>query len=350
MKITVFVVQVVLATLLFSSLLSCKKNKQETALKVQNLEFKPMVSTDGSGNVTFVAKADHAANYDFEFNDGSAVQSNNTGTIVHTFSIPGNNLYTVTVTAYDVAGNSLSKFINIAVSASSSTPLPYWFDEFNVDGAPDVGKWGYDLTNGINGWGGGQLQYHTNRPENVIVSKGSLKLKSLRENYNGFNFTSARINTKNKFAFTYGKVEIRAKLPAGKGTWPALWLLGSNFDTVSWPECGEIDILEQNADKDKVHGTLHYPARFGGNADGKTTPITNPSSEYHIYSVDWTPTYINIYLDNKLYHSVPNSGSIPFNHDFYMILDLGMGGGFAGPIDPAFAAATMEIDYVRVYK
>lgn len=225
-----------------------------------------------------------------------------------------------------------------------------WADEFNTDGAPDASKWGYDLGNG-NGWGNAELQYYTDRPSNVIVQNGTLKIKAVKENYNGSAYTSTRMLTQNKFAFTYGKVEVKAKMPEGVGTWPAIWMLGSNINTVSWPNCGEIDISEHlGRDKNNIYSTLHYPGRSGGNANGATKMIQNATTEFHIYSLEWSPLTIKMFVDNQLVHSVTNSSSIPFNHDFFFILNVAMGGNFGGAVDPAFSSATMEVDYIRVYK
>jgi beta-glucanase (GH16 family) len=153
------------------------------------------------------------------------------------------------------------------------------------------------------------------------------------------------------FAFTYGKIEVRAKFPAGVGTWPAIWMLGSNITTVGWPACGEIDIAEhRGSELNKIFGTLHYPGRSGGNPNGSTRIISNATTEFHIYTVEWSALAIKIYVDGQLYHSVANSSAIPFNHDFFIILNVAMGGTFGGAVDPAFTNATMEVDYVRVYK
>ena len=226
-----------------------------------------------------------------------------------------------------------------------------WSDEFNTNGPPDSSKWGYDMGNGEDGWGNSEFQYYTNRPENVIVEGGVLKIKAIKEHYQGYAYTSARLHSKNKFAFTYGKVEVRAKLPAGVGTWPAIWMLGIGIGHKNWPACGEIDIMEhRGAELNKIFGTLHYPGRSGGKADGGTTIISNATTGFHIYSLEWTSSFLKIYVDDLLYHTVNNSESLPFNHDFYFILDLAMGGTFGGAIDPAFTDATLEVDYIKVYR
>ena len=233
----------------------------------------------------------------------------------------------------------------------SKYPNLIWSDEFKTKGAPDPAKWGFDLGNGENGWGNSELQFYTSRPENVLVEQGVLKIRAIKESYRGYAYTSARLVSKHKFGFTYGKVEVRAKLPAGIGTWPAVWMLGDNSDNQAWPACGEIDIMEyRGCELNKIFGTLHYPGRSGGNADGGFTMISHPTSRYHIYTLEWTASFLKISVDNRLYHKVENSSRLPFNHDFYLVLNLAMGGTFGGAVDPAFTESTMEVDYIRVYQ
>ncbi|MBC7417452.1 MAG: glycoside hydrolase family 16 protein, partial [Pedobacter sp.] len=163
--------------------------------------------------------------------------------------------------------------------------------------------------------------------------------------------TSARLLTKGKYNITYGRVDVRAMLPAGVGTWPAIWMLGSNFDTNPWPACGEIDIMEQRGSElNKIYGTLHYPGHFGANGNGATTIISNAAAQFHVYSLIWNAATIQILVDNQPYQTVVNSTGLPFNSNFFFILNTAMGGNFVGPVDPAFTSATMEIDYVRVYQ
>lgn len=223
-----------------------------------------------------------------------------------------------------------------------------WSDEFNVDGAPDSTKWGYDL--GAGGWGNNEVQTYTNTATNSIVSNGTLKINLIKS---GSNFTSARLKSENKFEFTYGKVEVRAKLPFGGGTWPAIWMLGANYDQTgsTWPACGEIDIMEHKGNQPNViYGTLHYPGVSPGGGNSGNTTITNATSDFHIYSAIWSPTSVQIFVDGTLFHSVANTNSLPFNHDFFLILNVAMGGDFGGTIDPTFTQSNMEIDYVRVYQ
>ncbi len=221
-----------------------------------------------------------------------------------------------------------------------------WSDEFDVAGAPDATKWGYDLGGG--GWGNNEVQSYTNNAANVAVSDGTLKINALKT---GNNWTSARLKSQDKFEFTYGKVEARAKLPVGGGTWPAIWMLGANFPEVGWPNCGEIDIMEHRGNSPGViHGSLHYPGNFGGNANTNTTNVANVSSEFHLYKVVWSPSAIRFYVDDVLFHSFANNNSVPFNSDFFLIMNVAMGGTFGGTVANDFQTATMEVDYIRVYQ
>lgn len=209
---------------------------------------------------------------------------------------------------------------------------------------------GYDLGNS-NGWGNNEEQYYTNRTQNAVVSNGTLKINLIKEAYQGYNYTSARLLSKGKYSMKYGKVEIRAKIPSGGGTWPALWMLGDNIDSVGWPACGEIDVMEHVGNQlNKIYGTLHYTGRSGGNADGASVMIPNATTEFHIYSMEWNESTIKIYVDNQLFFTYNNNPNSPFNQNFFFIMNVAMGGNFGGTIDPNVTNATMEVDYIRVYQ
>ncbi len=301
---------------------------------------------DGSGTISLIATAVNATLYKINFGNGQLVEST-TGLVNHTFTDMGTNTYTIYVSAYN-GTKFISKTIATTVYVS---PELLWSDEFNVNGAPNSTYWGYDIGTGSNGWGNNEAQYYTSRPENVLVQDGVLKINLIKEVYSGSNYTSARILTKDKFSFKYGRVEIKAKLATGGGTWPALWMLGENIGTAGWPGCGEIDIMEHVGNsQNKIYGTLHYSGHSGGNADGGNVIISNASTEFHIYSVDWTSTYIKFYVDNQLYYSFVNTNSLPFNQNFFLIFNCAMGGNFGGNIDPNFTSTTLEVDYVRVYQ
>jgi len=226
-----------------------------------------------------------------------------------------------------------------------------WSDEFNTDGAPDATKWNYDLGRGDNGWGNNEKQNYTNTATNVIVQGGNLKITAKKEASGGADYSSARLKTDAKFSFTYGKIEIRAKLPSGAGTWPAIWMLGQNYATKPWPACGEIDIMEHVGNNQNVIlSTLHYPGHSGGNGNTGSKTIPNVSTEFHVYKAIWSPAAVTTFVDDVQIHSVPNDGSLPFNSDFFLILNVAMGGNLGGNIDAAFTQSSMEIDYVRVYQ
>lgn len=331
---------------LFTAACSDGKDEIGSTAAPQALAVNVIVNPSQSGAVTFIASAINASTYRFDYGDNNStvVSSGNT---THMYAESGT--YNVIVTAINSA-DSTTKNLTVKVDVAGQSQRLLFSDEFNVAGAPDPNKWTFDIGMGDWGWGNGESQYYTNRPENVIAEDGVLKIKAIREGFNGGTFTSARLKTQNRFSFTYGKVEIRAKLPKGAGTWAAAWMLGANHSVVGWPECGEIDILEYVGNQpSKVHSTLHYPGRYGGNANGASLTLNNATEEFHVYLLDWSETAIKIFVDDALIHSVPNSASIPFNHDFFIILNLAMGGTFGGNIDPTLNNATFEIDYVRVY-
>ena len=338
------------AFVLLLFMLGCKKAGagNNTKTPPANLNVAVIVSADGTGKVSFTATADNAASFKFNFGNG-VVQTSTSGTITYQYPETGTNSFDVIVTATSSDELSITKSLSITVTGPAK--VLFWSDEFNTDGRPDSSKWSYEIGNGQNGWGNNELEYYTDRIENSVVQGGVLKINLLKETYSGSPYTSARLVSKDKFAFTYGKVEIKAKLLQGGGTWPALWMLGSNINTVGWPDCGEIDIMEHlGRTENTIYGTLHYPGHFGGSADGHTTVISGAATTFHIYSMEWSANAVKIYVDGFLYHTTINGGSLPFNKDFFFILNVAMGGNFGGAADPAFTNGTMEVDYIRVYK
>ena len=328
------------------SIVACSKSSTNDNATIipANLVVNANVSSDNSGNVSFTATATNAISYEYDFGNG-IYQTVANGTVTYKYPASGN--YTVKVTAKSSTGHTVDKSMQVLVNVEYSL---VWSDEFNTPGAPDPAKWGYDLGTGSNGWGNNELQYYTNRAENVTVSNGTLKITAKKENFSGMSYTSSRILTKNKFSTKYGKIEARAKLPAGVGTWPAIWMLGNNIDAVGWPACGEIDIMEhKGSDPNRVYGTLHYPGRSGGNADGKTTIVSNATTDFNIYAVEWNATTIKFSVNGDVFYTVNNSTSLPFHQNFFLIINFAMGGTFGGPVDPAFTSAVFEVDYVRVY-
>lgn len=230
-------------------------------------------------------------------------------------------------------------------------------DEFDIDGAPDNTIWNYDIGTGTNGWGNNELQYYTNRNQNVKVENGYLLITAKKEAYNGASYTSAKVLTKGLFAQKYGRFEARIRLPFGQGMWPAFWLLGANSDEVGWPNCGEIDIMEYRGQTPTtVLGTVHGPGYSGANSITKSYDLINDrfDTAFHIFGIEWGPDYINYYVDDVLYNQITPedvTGSWVFDHPFYIIINLAVGGNFVGsPNSETVFPQTMLVDYVRVYK
>lgn len=236
-------------------------------------------------------------------------------------------------------------------------------DEFDTDDFIDSDIWTFDIGNGTNGWGNNEEQFYTKRTENVSVQNGTLIIKAIKEDYSGSDYTSSKILTKGLKEQAYGRFEARIQLPTGQGMWPAFWLLGTNCgdgtaDTEVWPNCGEIDIMEYRGQEPTVvHGSVHGPGYAGGNAITKTYALENDRFDtgFHVFGIEWTPEYINYYVDDVLYNQitreqVEEKGTWVFDQPFYIIINLAVGGNFIGaPNEETVFPQTMLIDYVRVY-
>ena len=231
-----------------------------------------------------------------------------------------------------------------------------WSDEFDKDGAPDASKWGYETGFVRND----EKQYYTkDRRENARVEKGVLVIEARKEKFENGEYTSASLQTQGKGQWTYGRFEVRAKLPAGRGMWPAAWMLGANIGEAGWPLCGEIDIMENvGYDHDKVHFNIHTKA-FNHSIHtnkGAAVPLASPSSAFHNYAVEWEPKRMRFFLDGKVTFEFKNDGKgvehWPYDKPQYMILNSAIGGGWGGQkgIDDSIFPTRYEIDYVRVYQ
>lgn len=230
-------------------------------------------------------------------------------------------------------------------------------DEFNVDGAPDSSLWGYDIGRGQNGWGNNELQFYTDRPENIKVENGMLHITARQESYEGATHTSARIITQGKFEKTYGRFEARIQLPWGQGIWPAFWLLGNDCEQNTWPLCGEIDIMEYRGQfPTRIDGSVHGPGYAAGQAITKSYILENArfDTSFHVFGIEWGPDFINFYVDDALYNRItPNDvpGDWVFNHPFYIIMNVAVGGSYVGPPNAETQfPQTMLVDYIRVYE
>ena len=234
---------------------------------------------------------------------------------------------------------------------------PSWSDEFTNDGAPDPSKWGYDIGGG--GWGNNELQFYTNSTDNAIVSNGKLVITARKEAFNGSNYTSARLVTRNKGDFLYGRVEVRAKLPSGRGTWPAIWMLPTDWVYGNWPNSGEIDIMEHvGYDPNRVHFSIHTEAYNHTKNTQKSNNRVIPTAmtEFHIYRMDWSAYAVRGYYDDQFMFEFVNEGKgsavWPFDKKFHLLLNFAVGGNWGGVngVDDTVFPAAFEIDYVRMYK
>ncbi len=230
-------------------------------------------------------------------------------------------------------------------------------DEFDTNGAPNSAIWGYDIGTGTNGWGNNELQFYTDRKENVTVQNGYLIITARKESYQGSPYTSARLLTKGKFEQAYGRFEARIRLPWGQGMWPAFWMLGADIDTNPWPAAGEIDIMEfRGQEPSTVLGTVHGPGYSAGESISKSYTLKNDRFDtgFHVFGIEWTPKYVNFYVDNVLYNQITPAdvpGEWVFNKSFFILINLAVGGSFVGsPNNETVFPQTMLVDYVRVYK
>ena len=244
----------------------------------------------------------------------------------------------------------------------SAVPAGYtlvWADEFEVAGLPAASRWAYDTERNRVGWYNNELQYYASgRSENAVVRDGRLVITARLErlssapDWGGQRYTSARLITRGKASWTYGHFEVRAKLPCGRGTWPAIWTLGTGG---VWPNDGEIDIMEQvGSNPSRVFGTVHTLAGSGGNSVGGETQVPGACTAFHDYQMTWTPGDIRFAVDGIEYFRYRNTGggrsSWPFDAPQYLLLNIAIGGVLGGAVDDAIFPVSMEIEHVRVYQ
>ena len=238
-----------------------------------------------------------------------------------------------------------------------------WSDEFDNDGLPDTAKWSYDVGDGcpnLCGWGNNELEYYTKgRLENARVEDGNLIIEAHHEHYKSREFTSARLVSRQKGDWKYGRVEARMKLPSGKGTWPAFWMLPTHWEYGGWPESGEIDVMEHvGFSPDSIFGTVHTRKynHMDGTHKGGGIELSDVEANFHIYAAEWHPDHIDFFVDDKHYFTFENDGSgfkaWPFDREFHVILNLAVGGNWGGKhgIDEGIWPQQYVVDYVRVFE
>ena len=233
-----------------------------------------------------------------------------------------------------------------------------WSDEFEKDGQPDSTKWNYDIGN-RRGWGNNELQYYTERSENIRIENGILIIEAHKEDFESYDYTSCRIKTKNKGDWKYGRIEVMAKLPKGTGTWPAIWMLPTLDRPMSWPEDGEIDIMEHvGYDPGRIHGTVHTKAynHTQGTQKAGIIELIDYGDTFHLYSIEWDAESIKWFVDDQAYFVFKNEKTgkeaWPYDNPFHLILNIAVGGNWGGKmgVDDSIWPQRMEVDWVRVYK
>lgn len=247
--------------------------------------------------------------------------------------------------------------LSIFYSQSSFSQKIIWSDEFDSEGLPDDSKWSYDV--GDHGWGNKELQYYSKEDtKNARVENGVLIIEAISDSSRSKGYSSARLVTKHKAAWQYAYIEVRAKLPQGVGTWPAIWMLPEENTYGGWPRSGEIDIMEHvGYDPGKVHGTVHTEAfnHSIGTQKGAQLMVPDFQEEFHTYAIDWREEKIDFFIDGQKYFTFENTGGDskewPFDQPFHLILNIAVGGNWGGAkgVDPTIWPQRMEVDYVRVF-
>jgi beta-glucanase (GH16 family) len=336
-----------------------------------NLLVEINVSTDGSGMVVIEASAENAVEYQVRIGSASEpLETNSSGIFEYSFTQTGS--YIIDVRAYGSSGRYLREVIQVSVMVGSDfvsiedgyfTPLSYegytlvWNDEF--DGSQiDESSWVFETGTGcpnLCGWGNNELQYY--RRENAWVEDGVLTIEARNENFQSSNYTSARMKTQGKRSFQYGRIDIRALLPKGQGIWPALWMLGNNITSVSWPASGEIDIMEMiggQGRENQIHGTLHWDSNGHASAGGTYTLSSGTfADEYHVFSITWDQTEIRWFVNDIRFHTINITPShmTEFHQEFFFLFNIAVGGNWPGnPNETTIFPQQMKVDYIRVFQ
>jgi beta-glucanase (GH16 family) len=336
--------------------IACSSGTEKTIASISttaDFTFTPKNATDSTNYIVFTSKSKGTYSSLVWALSGETIQQDS----VIDYYFPKQGTYPVTLTLYLADGSTVSVNKNITIAANDPAYIPnklIWSDEFDSTSL-NMNNWNYET--GDSGWGNNEWENYTT--QNATVSNGMLAItaKLTGPGQHVGDYTSARINTGGKRSFLYGRVEIRAKLPTGRGTWPAAWMLGSDIGTVNWPACGELDIMENvGYDPTWVQGSIHSPSSYGNTVNFGRVQLPDCSQTFHIYGMTWTPSKIEYYIDDptKPYYTysptVKNASNWPFDKPCFIILNLAIGGNWGGAqgVDDSIFPQTYYIDYVRV--
>ena len=365
--------------------LQCNDEEEGLPLTPSSLQFEVQHATDNRRKVTLRISSDNTNFYKVYFGEGTDEPViTEDPTLSHTYGKSG--MFTIRVQAHSngITYISETKRINIGVedngdggdgggtdnggthtgdipTSGSTSPESYkgmnlvWQDEFNGE-VLNLEDWSFETGTGSNGWGNNELQYY--RKENTSVEDGYLIITAKEENFGGKNYTSSRIKSQGKQEFMYGRIDIRAALPKGQGIWPALWMLGSNFPTVGWPACGEIDIMEMigGSGKDNtVHGTIHWDhaGQYASYGDSYTLNNDIFADKFHVFSIVWDATSIRWFVDDVEFNVVDITPAelSEFHQEFFLIFNVAVGGNWPGSPDANTSfPQKMIVDYIRVFQ
>lgn len=344
--------------------LSCSKGDDSVGY---NVDFTYQVDPSTPHLITFENTS--AGDYlyaDWDFGNGDVTGKTTDKEKSHTVYYPLKGDYDVELTVWGPTNKLSDTKTEVQTITIESDDPEYsaienlvWSDEF--DGSVvNTNNWTLEVGTGDNGWGNNELQYYTNG-DNVQVADGKLIItaKKVNDKKERGSYTSTRMISWHKQEFKYGRIEVRAKLPSGKGIWPAIWMLGANLGTKGWPACGEIDIMEYvGYEPDVVHATVHTTSGSGSNGNGNSKALTTCEEQFHIYGLNWTADKMEFYIDtpDNIVHiynpATKTDANWPFNEPHFFILNVAVGGNWGGAqgIDNAIFPQAMEVDYVRVYE
>ncbi len=368
---TIRLVHTIIAIFLLTAIIACESEEVPDNTEPENLQVEVTEDPETSGKVLIEASAENTVEYQLRIGKSEEpAKTNTSGSFEYTFERSG--LFNIEVRAYGSSGRYLRQEIpyqviieedSVSVGEGYSTPLSYdeydlvWHDEFEGERLnPDY--WVFETGDGcpnLCGWGNNELQYY--RQENARVADGVLTIEARREDFGGKRYTSTRIKTEGKQSFKYGRIDIRALLPEGQGIWPALWMLGNDIQTVGWPRCGEIDIMEMiggNGRENQVHGTLHWDSNGHASAGGRYTKSSGIfADEYHVFSIIWDETSIKWFVNDIEFHeiNITPAHMTEFHQEFFFIFNVAVGGNWPGnPDETTTFPQQMKVDYVRVFQ